>query len=105
MLEPIDLEEFEVEETSETDSKAWRVQAACRGLNPGIFFPASQGGRNASNSIAAQYREAKKICSTCPVILPCRDEGLQIQDPYGMYGGMTPGEIRRYNRGLKFEAR
>lgn len=39
----------------------WRDKAACRDMDPELFFPTTRG----------EERLARKACSTCPVILEC----------------------------------
>jgi hypothetical protein len=32
---------------------------------------------------------AKAICATCPVIAACRKHALAVQEPYGIWGGLS----------------
>ncbi|MFI1398177.1 WhiB family transcriptional regulator [Streptomyces sp. NPDC020681] len=72
---------------------------ACHGANPRIFFPAHEvplGER--------EIREAKNICSRCPVREDCLALAIQSGETDGVWGGTTPAErrsirlqLRRFN--------
>lgn len=67
----------------------WQLRAACRDVDSGVFFhPANERGPAA----AARDAEAKQICAACPVIQACRRHTLAVQEPYGVWGGLTTGE-------------
>lgn len=63
----------------------WQEHAACRGVDPDLFFP-ERGETN---------REAKRICLTCPVRVRCLDYALAEGEWLGIWGGMTPRDRRR----------
>jgi WhiB family redox-sensing transcriptional regulator len=65
----------------------WRVEAACRGVDPELFFPASEVGPG-----ARQVAQAKAVCARCPVSASCRAE-LGMQE-FGVFGGLSAGERR-----------
>jgi WhiB family redox-sensing transcriptional regulator len=69
----------------------WRNRAACRDADPELFFPIA--GENTATG-AAQYREARAVCVSCPVRAACLDYSIDAGLDDGMYGGMTPGERR-----------
>lgn len=62
-------------------AQTWRDDAACKGMDPDLFFP--QRGESA--------REAKAVCATCPVIDPCREAGMN--ERFGVWGSL--GERQR----------
>lgn len=66
----------------------WRTQAACRGLDPELFFP-PRGNRTAT--------EAKAVCRTCPVRTQCLDFANSYPEPerHGVWGGVTERQRRR----------
>lgn len=68
----------------------WRDQAACRGVDPDVFFPAAESG---TAVYAAHVAVAKTVCARCPVRAECLDEAL-TRIPYGIAGGLTPDERR-----------
>lgn len=53
--------------------------AACRGMDPAIWFP---------DDDQDQTQEAKRICRTCPVTVPCVEWGIQNADEFGIRGGV-----------------
>ncbi len=67
----------------------WRLEAACKGMDPSIFF--------ARNGIGC-WNESRAICQSCPVIGPCRAEALEYEAHagmtwrYSMRGGLSPSE-------------
>jgi WhiB family redox-sensing transcriptional regulator len=67
---------------------SWRQKGACRGLDPGIFYPASDDDAG----------PAKAICATCPVREPCLEYALAHRERDGIWGGATEKERRRMLR-------
>lgn len=45
--------------------------------------------------------KAKRVCSQCELILPCRTFALRTDEEYGVWGGMTPGERREFLKWYK----
>lgn len=37
---------------------------------------------------------AKAVCQVCPVQRQCRDYAITINEPYGIWGGLTESERR-----------
>jgi CRP-like cAMP-binding protein len=71
----------------------WRARAACRDVDPELFFPTARTGP----AWAAQVTAAKAVCRGCPVIDQCRSfafEGLR----FGVAGGMTEQERSAHRR-------
>lgn len=79
----------------------WRDDAACRTMDPAIFYPVPVGN-GAAVKIARRgvdpYAEARAICASCPVRDECLNFALAIRDREGMYGGTDPEERRRILR-------
>lgn len=67
---------------------SWRKHAACRGLDPDIFYPVSEEGSE----------EAKAICGGCPVRQACLEHALVSRERDGVWGGATERERRRMLR-------
>lgn len=65
---------------------AWHAHAACRGMDPELFFP-ERGVPTAAT---------KKVCDGCPVKVPCREQGLLERQ--GIWGGTSERERRRERR-------
>ncbi|WP_417924679.1 WhiB family transcriptional regulator [Corynebacterium pseudotuberculosis] len=40
----------------------------------------------------SRERQAKEICSLCPVLRNCRQHALQYAEPYGIWGGLSESE-------------
>ena len=66
----------------------WRDYAACRDLDPDLFFPVGTSGAS-----LIQIDQAKQICRTCPVCGPCLRWALDTGDA-GVWGGTTADERR-----------
>lgn len=73
----------------------WQMRAACRDVDSVVFFhPANERGPAARSRDAT----AKRICAGCPVVDDCLRHALDVQEPYGVWGGLTTPErdaIRR----------
>ena len=67
---------------------SWRQRAACRGVDPDIFYPASD----------EEAEAAKAVCSQCPVRQPCLEYALANRERDGVWGGATERERRRILR-------
>lgn len=67
---------------------SWRQKAACRGVDPEIFYPVSDEEAEAS----------KAICAGCPVRQPCLEFALVSREKDGVWGGATERERRRILR-------
>ena len=61
------------------NEREWRDQAACKGMNPTVFFPE----RNNPNAV----KQAKTVCATCPVSTQCGEAGQTEQT--GIWGGVS----------------
>ncbi|MDA8186436.1 MAG: WhiB family transcriptional regulator [Actinomycetota bacterium] len=66
----------------------WRKRAACRGIDPEVFYPASDDDADA----------AKAICAVCPVREACLEHALANREREGIWGGTTERERRRIHR-------
>src|SRR5271169_2157607 len=82
----------------DANSTDWRDDAACRDVDPDLFFPLGTSGAS-----LLQIDEAKQICRTCPVCVPCLRWALDTGDA-GVWGGTTEDE-RRVHRQLRAPAR
>ena len=74
--------------TATMTSITWRDQAACRGLDPEIFYPVSDEDSDA----------AKAVCAQCPVREACLEYALANRERDGVWGGATERERRRMIR-------
>lgn len=64
----------------------WWEQAACRQVDPEVFFP-SRGESTA---------QAKAVCAGCPVVEECLAYGMS--EHFGIWGGKSERERRRMAR-------
>lgn len=78
--------------TGETD---WRDHAACREMDPDLFFPIGTAGES-----VVQIDEARQVCRTCPVCGPCLRWALDSGSA-GVWGGTTEDERRTLRRQIR----
>jgi WhiB family redox-sensing transcriptional regulator len=77
-----------MKDPNDTTSPAWRQRAACRGVDPDIFYPVTD----------EDAEEAKAICAQCPVQHACLEWALSTREREGVWGGATERERRRIIR-------
>jgi WhiB family redox-sensing transcriptional regulator len=75
-------------DAKDTKGLAWRQRAACRGVDPDIFYPVSE----------EEAEDAKSICASCPVLETCLEWALTNRERDGVWGGATERERRRIVR-------
>jgi WhiB family redox-sensing transcriptional regulator len=71
----------------------WRDAAACRHLDPDLFFPVSMSGASLTD-----IETAKGVCQRCPVTAPCLRWALDLGQVSGIWGGTTEEERRALRR-------
>ena len=69
-------------------NQTWRDHAACRGIDPELFYPVSD----------EEADPAKEICDLCPVRSACLEWALSVRERDGVWGGATERERRRMIR-------
>jgi WhiB family transcriptional regulator, redox-sensing transcriptional regulator len=69
-------------------SLTWRHQAACRGLDPEVFYPVTEDEADV----------AKSVCDRCAVRESCLEQALSLREKEGVWGGCTEKERRRIIR-------
>jgi WhiB family redox-sensing transcriptional regulator len=72
-----------------TESGRWWERAACRSVDPELFFPVSEIG-----PAGRQVARAKAVCSACRVRQPCLEYALSTRQVHGVWGGLTEEERR-----------
>lgn len=77
-------------------STEWMGFAACRGADPGLFFPEPR----------EDTAEAKQVCRGCPVYADCLFYALLEPDKTrsGIWGGTTESEreaLRQWDRSIR----
>jgi WhiB family redox-sensing transcriptional regulator len=61
----------------------WVEQANCKDMDKSVFFPSSN----------TELKQAKKVCSTCPVSADCLQYATDNALNFGVWGGL--GETDR----------
>ncbi|WP_406516348.1 WhiB family transcriptional regulator (plasmid) [Streptomyces sp. NBC_00873] len=80
--------------------------AACRGLNPRLFYPGP-----VSNASIAQAERARAVCDRCPIRALCLDDALTSKgrdaaaDRVGIRGGLDGRERYALQRGHRLPRR
>lgn len=77
------------------DHTDWRHHAACRDVDPELFFPIGKTGPAVAQQIAA----ARQVCLGCTVREPCLSWAVASGQDAGVWGGTTEEERRRLRRG------
>lgn len=80
------------------ENEKWKKQAACRGMDPALFF--AERGDNTAGRPPKQHpfreHKMKAVCRACPVRVECLEYGLNERE--GVWGGMTEVERRQVRR-------
>ncbi|MFF7178323.1 WhiB family transcriptional regulator [Streptomyces sp. NPDC008121] len=80
--------------------ESWRASAACRNVDPDLFFPVGTGA-----PALIQAEEAKEICRGCPVRQEClewaMDDSRQV---IGVWGGLREDERKALKRRSRRQA-
>lgn len=66
----------------------WKRGAACRWVDPELFFPASD----------ADAEPARMVCRRCAVQQQCLEWALEVREFEGVWGGLTGAERRALHR-------
>lgn len=66
--------------------------AACAEVDPELWFPERGGG---------PAGDAKAICRRCPVQRDCLDWALDVNEEFGIWGGLSPSERAELRRGSR----
>ncbi|CAN5663886.1 WhiB family transcriptional regulator [soil metagenome] len=69
--------------------QTWRQHAACRGIDPDIFYPLDEDDDGEG---------AKQVCLACPVRQACLEHALTSRETEGVWGGASERERRRMLR-------
>lgn len=68
----------------------WHSHGSCRGMDPDLFFPLR----------GEPTRDAKAVCTGCPVRSECLEAALAQRERYGIWGGVSERERRTLRRRL-----
>lgn len=69
----------------------WQEKALCATTDPEVFFPEKGGSSKA----------AKRICLACEVRTECLEYAIAHEEPFGIWGGLSERERRRFMRPIK----
>ena len=75
------------------DIMDWRHDAACREVDPELFFPIGNSG-----PALLQIEEAKQVCRRCTVMEECLRWAIESGQDAGVWGGMSEDERRALKR-------
>jgi WhiB family redox-sensing transcriptional regulator len=64
----------------------WRRDALCAQTDPDLFFP----------EVGERALAAKAVCSRCPVREQCLAFALDNREGYGIWGGLSADERKRF---------
>lgn len=78
------------------DEQAWATGAACRGLDPRIFYPETR-----AHDRAAALGRAKAVCFGCRVWRECLNYALDHDIDEGVWGGLSAEERAAAPRGTR----
>jgi WhiB family redox-sensing transcriptional regulator len=78
------------------DDSRWRLDAACRHVDPDLFFPLGHTGAAVEHASAA-----KSVCRQCPVRDECLEFALSTNQVDGIWGGATEEERRALRQGRR----
>ena len=71
----------------------WRTRAACRDVDPEVFFPVGTTG-----PALRQIEFAKNICRACSVVDDCLMWAIDSGQDAGVWGGLSEDERRAVKR-------
>jgi WhiB family redox-sensing transcriptional regulator len=75
------------------DIMDWRHEAACREVDPELFFPIGNSG-----PALLQIDEAKQVCRRCSVMEECLRWAIDSGQDAGVWGGLSEDERRSFKR-------
>jgi WhiB family redox-sensing transcriptional regulator len=71
--------------------RTWSARGRCAQMDPELFFPPRDG----------DAAEARAACRACVVRLRCLAYAVAAEEPYGIWGGLDPGERHNLQRRLR----
>jgi hypothetical protein len=70
---------------------AWMTDAACRGMNPDLFYP----------EVGTTTAQAKHVCRTCPVNRDCLTHAIDTGENFGIWGAHSTNERKAVRNGTQ----
>lgn len=77
----------------------WMDEADCASIGSDWWYPHARDDLRGGVG-----RQAKAICGSCPVRLECLEYALKLDESWGIWGGLTPGERSRIPRDVPLTA-
>lgn len=76
----------------------WEFQnAPCTEVGVNAFFAQDYDDPHSNGTTDSQFRDAKKVCSTCEYKTDCALWGI-ANETHGVWGGLTPKERNRMKK-------
>jgi WhiB family transcriptional regulator, redox-sensing transcriptional regulator len=72
----------------------WRDDAACRSVDPDLFF-----GESGAEPTGLELAMAKAVCRNCDVRQECLEWATESRQSFGVWGGLSSRELRMLQRG------
>ena len=79
--------------SARSESTDWRDHAACRDIDPELFFSVGNAGPT-----LVQIGRAKQVCAGCQVRTRCLEWALASGQDAGVWGGASEDERRALRR-------
>ena len=73
-------------------SVTWQESGACRNGDGADFYPPMHPERK--HERLARERRAKSVCAGCPVRAQCLEHAIDVDERYGIWGGLNHDERR-----------
>ena len=73
-------------------SLMWQQTGACRNGMATDFYPPMHTERK--HERLARERRAKSVCASCPVRDECLEHAIDVDERYGIWGGLNQEERR-----------
>lgn len=73
-------------------STSWMLKAACKGVDPELFFPVGDDEDDDQPMAKKQINAARAVCRPCPVAADCFEWAMENRKltRYGMWGATLP---------------
>lgn len=71
---------------------SWQDEAACRSVDPALFWPEED------EDFSASARMARKVCAVCPVRVECLTHAMTWPEREGIWGGLSSRQRGRLRR-------
>jgi WhiB family redox-sensing transcriptional regulator len=62
------------------DVPAWYADAACKGMDPALFYPEGPNDTSLGHAI--------RVCRSCPVRRDCLEHAIATNEQRGVWGGV-----------------